>query len=139
MLFNKPTQILAFVAVVIGTAYCVLIGAPRAVRILFVLACIGWSAWHFISIFRGRDEVVAAGIKYALAFASGVGVPCTCLFVVLMIETRGIQNEIASLASYARSGLHPAAAGFGMGVTFTMLTLTLAFVAGVLSWWAAKR
>ena len=69
--------------------------------------------------------------------ASGVGVPLSLSFVMLMVAMPDIQRTIISVA--AKSPLPSAAAGFGLGVTFTIIMLCAIFAIGHAVWWASKR
>ncbi|MEM9633380.1 MAG: hypothetical protein AAGA50_18765 [Pseudomonadota bacterium] len=132
-----PSQIAASIFIFLGVAYFLAFDAPFVANVIFVALCVMWSAWIFISIFRGTDEPKAAGVRYALAVASGVGAPLSLAFVMLMIATPDIQRAIASLA--VSSGSPPAAAGFGLGVSFTIIVLCTVLVISHSIWWASKR
>lgn len=134
---STKSQIVASVVIALGVAYFLFFDPPFFANVIFVVLCVMWSAWIFISILRGKDELLAAGVRYALAVASGVGVPLSLAFVMLMIATPAIQRAIAKLT--ALSGLSPSAAGFGLGVTFTMIVLCVVLVIANSVWWASKR
>lgn len=68
-----------------GAAYIWVFGAPFFATVIFTVLCLIWSAWILVSIFKGTDELKTAGIRYALAVASGVGVPLSIAFVMLMV------------------------------------------------------
>ena len=104
-----------------------------------MVLCVTWSAWIFLSIFRGTDELKSAGVRYGLAIASGVGVPLSLACVMLMVATPGIQGAITNIATFSKSGLSPAATGFGLGVTFAVVALCAVFVIGHWVWWVSKR
>ena len=134
---STKSQIVASVVISLGVAYFLFFDPPFIANVIFAVLCVMWSAWIFISVLRGKDELMAASVRYALAVASGVGVPLSLAFVMLMIATPGLQRAIASLT--AHSGLSPGAAGFGLGVTFTMIVLCLVLVVANSVWWAMKR
>lgn len=137
----KPTSteswITALLIVCLANVYVLLFKPPYMVNVIFVALCITWSAWIFVSIFKGSDELKSASLRYALAAASGVGVPLSLAFVMLMVATPAIQQAISNLAS--SSGLSPAAAGFGMGVTFMIILLCAVLIISHSIWWASKR
>lgn len=133
------SQTLASIFVFLGVALIWVFDPPLFVTVIFMVLCVTWSAWIFLSIFRGSDELKSAGIRYGLAIASGVGVPLSLTFVMLMIATPGIQGAISNIASFSKSGLSPASTGFGLGVTFTVVVLCAVFVIGNWVWWASKR
>ena len=134
---STKSQIVASVVIALGVACFLFFDPPFFANVIFMVLCVMWSAWIFISILRGKDELMAAGIRYALAAASGVGVPLSLAFVMLMVATPGLQHAIVKLT--ALSGLSPGAAGFGLGVTFTMILLCLVLVVANSVWWATKR
>ena len=134
---STKSQIVASIVVALGVAWFLFFDPPFFANVIFMVLCVMWSAWIFISILRGKDELMAAGIRYALAAASGVGVPLSLAFVMLMVATPGLQHAIVKLT--ALSGLSPGAAGFGLGVTFTMIVLCLVLVVANSVWWATKR
>lgn len=139
MQLSKRTQIAALFIPLLGAAYLLIFDTPFIAQVIFVLLCVSWSAWCFISVFRGPDEVEVANVRYALAFASGIGVPLSLAFVLLMIAMPAIQNIISIFASSTRNDLSPATAGFGLGVAFTILILSAVFCSGLAVWWASKR
>ena len=134
---STRSQIVASIAILLGVAYFWVFSPPFFVNVIFVVLCVMWSAWIFISIFRGTDELKSAGIRYALAAASGIGAPLSIAFVMLMVASPDVQRGIASLT--ALSPLSPAAAGFGLGVTFTVLVMCAILVTANSVWWASKR
>ncbi|MCV0424900.1 MAG: hypothetical protein K5905_05490 [Roseibium sp.] len=139
MSISAKSQIVAFVIIFPGAVYFFVSTPPFIANVIFVTLCVMWSAWIFISIFRGPDELKSASIRYALAVASGVGVPLTLAFVMLMIATPDIQRAITSIAAYSGSGLSPATVGFGLGVTFSLVTLCAVFMISHSVWWVSKR
>lgn len=134
---STRSQIVASIVILLGVAYFWVFSPPFFVNVIFVVLCVMWSAWIFISIFRGTDELKSAGIRYALAAASGIGAPLSIAFVMLMVASPDVQRGIASLT--ALSPLSPAAAGFGLGVTFTVLVMCAILVTANSVWWASKR
>ena len=136
---SARSQIVASIAIFLGVAFIWVFGPPFFVTVIFGVLCFMWSAWIFISIFRGTDELKSAGVRYGLAIASGVGVPLSLAFVMLMIATPGIQGAITNIATFSNSGLSPAAIGFGLGVTFTLVVSCAVFAIGNCVWWASKR
>ena len=136
---STQSQIVASIVIFLGVAYIWVFEPPFFVTVIFMVLCVTWSAWIFISIFRGTDELKSAGIRYGLAMASGVGVPLSLAFVVLMVATPGIQGTITSIATFSKSGLSPAAVGFGLGVTFTLIVSCAVFFIGNCMWWVSKR
>ncbi len=136
---STKSQILASIVIFLGVAYIWVFAPPFFVTVIFMVLCVMWSAWIFISIFRGSDELKSASLRYALAAASGVGVPLTLAFVALMIATPDIQRVITSITAFSGSGLTPAAAGFGLGVTFSVIVLCAVFIMSHWTWWASKR
>ena len=139
MLASMQSQIVASVVIFLGVAYIWVFTPPFFVTVIFAVLCFTWSAWIFISVFRGTDELKSASIRYALAAASGVSVPLTLAFVMLMIATPGLQHAISSMAKVSSSGLPPAAIGFGLGVTFCLIVSCTVFVISHSVWWASKR
>ncbi len=139
MLASTQSQIVVSIVAFLGAAYIWVFGAPFFATIIFTALCLMWSAWIFISIFRGTDELKSAGIRYALAVAGGVGVPLSIAFVALMVATPDIQRVITSIAASSRSGLSPAAVGFALGVSFTFMLLCAVFAISHSVWWASKR
>ena len=136
---STRSQIAASVAIFLGVAIIWVFDPPFFVLAIFAALCIMWSALNFISIFRGTDELKSASVRYGLAAASGVGVPLCLIFVMLMTATPGIQDAITNMAAVSKSGLSPAAIGFAMGVTFTVVLLCIVLVIANSVWWASKR
>lgn len=136
---STRSQIVASIVIFLGVAYLFAFDAPFIATVIFAVLCVVWSAWAFISIFRGSDELQSASIRYALAVASGIGVPLSLAFVMLMIATPGIQGVITSIAAFSKSGLSPAATGFALGVTFSLIMLCAVFAISQSVWWASKR
>lgn len=134
---STKSQIVASIVIFLGVAFIWAFGPPFFVTVIFLILCFMWAGWIFISIFQGTDELNSASIRFALAAASGVGVPLSLAFVMLMIAMPDIQRVITSFA--ALSPLSPAAAGFGIGVTFTVLVLCVVLVISQSVWWATKR
>ena len=134
---SRYSQIVANLIFALGVAYIWIFTPPFFVTVIFTVLCITWSAWIFIANFRGADELQAASLKHALAAASGYGVPLTVAFVMLMIATPNIQQTIAGLA--ALSQLSPASAGFGLGVSFTVIARCSVFSIYNSVWWVSKR
>ncbi|MDB4308301.1 hypothetical protein N9919_00025 [Porticoccaceae bacterium] len=139
MLNSMQSHAVASIVAFLGVAYIWVFDVPFIATIIFTVLCVIWSAWTMIAIFRGTDELQSAGIRYGLAVASGLGVPLSIAFVMLMIITPDIQNAIASIATYGRSGLSLAATGFALGVTFTLITSCALFAIGHSVWWVSKR
>ena len=139
MLTSAQSQTVAFIVIFLGVAFIWGFTPPFFVSVIFMALCIAWSASIFISIFRGTDELKSAGIRYALATASGVGVPLSLVFVMVMIATPGLQGAITHIATFSKSGLSPAATGFGLGVTFTVIVSCAVLVIANSVWWASKR
>ena len=139
MPISAKSQIVAFIAIFLGVAIIWVFNPPVLVIAIFMVLCFMWSGWTFISIFRGGDELKSASIRYGLATASGVGVPVSLAFVMLMIAAPDIQGAITNIAMFSQSGLSPAAVGFGMGVTFTMVVMCAVFLLGNWAWWASRR
>lgn len=136
---STKSQIAMAIVALLGAAYIWVFGVPFFATVIFTVLCLMWSAWTFISIFRGTDELKSAGIRYALAVASGIGLPLSIAFVMLMVATPDIQRVITSMAAFSRSGLSPAAVGFGLGVSFTFVLLCAVFAISHSVWWASKR
>lgn len=136
---SAQSQTVASIVIFLGVAFIWVFGPPFFVTAIFMVLCVTWSAWIFLSIFRGTDELKSAGIRYGLAIASGIGVPLSLAFVTLMIATPGVQGAITHIATFSKSGLSPAAIGFGLGVTFTVVVLCAVFVIGHWMWWLSKR
>ncbi len=136
---SAQSQTVASIATLLGVAFIWIFSPPFFVTAIFMVLCVAWSAWIFISIFRGTDELKSAGVRYGLAMASGVGVPLSLAFVALMIATPGVQGAITNIAALSKSGLSPPAIGFGLGVTFTVVVLCAVFAAGNWVWWVSKR
>ncbi|WP_153769578.1 hypothetical protein [Labrenzia sp. CE80] len=139
MFYMKRSQFVTLVVIYVCMAVLLAIDPPFFVQFAFVLACISYAAWCFFTVFRGPDEVQSAHARYALAFASGTSVPLCLTFVTVMVATPSLQNLIASLATNTRSDLLPTAAGFGMGVMFTLSLMVITFIIGLTIWWASKR
>ena len=136
---STRSQIAMSIVAFLGAAYIWVFGVPFFATVIFTVLCLMWSAWTFISIFRGTDELKSASIRYALAVASGVGIPLSIAFVMLMVATPDIQRVITSMAAFSRSGLSPAAVGFVLGVSFTFVLLCAVFAISHSVWWASKR
>ena len=136
---SAQSQIVASIVIFLGVAFIWVFDPPFFVTAIFMILCVTWSAWIFLSIFRGTDELKSAGVRYGLAIASGVGVPLSLACVMLMVATPGIQGAITNIATFSKSGLSPAAIGFGLGVTFAVVVLCAVFVIGHWVWWASKR
>lgn len=137
MPLSARSQIAATFLLVLGLAYIWVSAPPFFVNLIFAILCVMWSAWILRSIFQGSDELKAASLRYALAAASGVGVPLSLALVMLMTAAPGIQQTIANMA--AASPLPPSAAGFGLGVTFTLVVMCTVVVIANSVWWASKR
>ena len=136
---SATSQIVVSIVAFLGAAYIWVFGAPFFVTVIFTVLCLMWSAWIFISILRGGDELKSAGIRYALAMASGFGVPLSIAFVALTVAAPDIQRLITGIATSSRSGLPPAAVGFALGVSFTFILLCAVFAISHTAWWASKR
>ena len=139
MLTSTQSQIIASIFVFVGAAYIWVFAPPFFVTVVFTVLCLMWSAWIFISVFWGTDELKSAGVRYALAVASGVGLPLSIAFVMLMVAMPDIQHVVTSIAAFSRSGLSPAAVGFALGVSFTFVVLCAVFAISHSVWWASKR
>ncbi|WP_299303500.1 hypothetical protein [uncultured Litoreibacter sp.] len=139
MIRTGRTQVAALFAIFLGTACLLFFNPPFIVQIIFVLVCFSWAAWYFMEIFRGPDEVESASVRYALAFASGLGAPLSITFVMVMSAVPAIQDAITFMASSAENNLSPAAAGFGLGVAFAVFALCTSLCVGSTIWWASKR
>ena len=139
MFTSIRSQILATIIALLGAAYIWAFGAPFFATAAFTVLCLVWSASIFFSVFRGTDELKTAGIRYALAVASGVGVPLSIAFVMLMIAVPDVQQAITSIAASSRSGLSPAPVGFALGVSFTFATMCAIFALSHSLWWFSKR
>ena len=139
MFASTRSQILVTIIAFLSAAYIWVFGAPFLATAAFTVLCLVWSAWIFISVFRGTDELKTAGIRYALAVASGVGVPLSVAFVMLMVAIPGVQQAITSIAMSSRSGLSPAPVGFALGVSFTFVTMCAVFALSHSVWWFSKR
>lgn len=139
MMQSRNYQILTMIAAVLGAAFFVVVDTPFVANVAFTILAIAWAGWIFYSIYRGGDEVMVASVRYAFALASGVGVPISIAFVLLMIARSDIQSVITHISSLSRSDLPPAVAGFGFGVTFTLIVLSAVFAIGHSCWWASKR
>lgn len=136
---SKQSQIAASIIALLGVAYLFVFDTPFIATVIFTVLCVAWSAWIFLSIFRGTDELNSASIRHALATASGVGVPLSLAFVMLMVATPSIQGAITNVAMFSRSGLSPAAIGFALGVTFSLFVSCAVFAASHTAWWISKR
>ena len=136
---SARSQMVASIVIFLGVAFIWVFSPPFFVTVIFAVVCFMWSAWIFISVFRGPDELKSAGVRYGLAIASGVGIPLCLAFVMLMIAAPDIQGAITNIATFSNSGLSPAAIGFGLGVTFTLVVSCVVFVIGNWVWWASKR
>ncbi|MCG8490313.1 MAG: hypothetical protein MI743_01750 [Sneathiellales bacterium] len=139
MLMSTKSQLLASVVLCLGGAYIWFYGVPFYMTALFTIFCILWAGMIFVQIFKGTDELKAAGIRYGLAAASGIGVPLSLACVMLMVAMPELQNVIAGIAAYSRSGIMPIAVGFGLGVTFMIILMCAVFAASHWYWWASKR
>lgn len=132
-------QAAALFVIVFGGTSFQLFDPPFIAQVVFVFLCFSWSAWCFASVFRGPDEVEAASARYALAFASSVGVPISITFILLMSAVPAVQNAITRMATLEGHDLSPAATGFGLGVAFTTMVLCVSLGVGLTVWWASKR
>ena len=139
MPMSTHSQIVASIVIFLGVVYIWVFDAPFFVTVIFGVLCVTWSAWIFISIFRGTDELKSASLRYALAMASGIGAPLSLAFVMLMVATPGVQGVVTSIAALSGSGLSPAAVGFGLGVTFNIILLCAVFIVSHTVWWTSKR
>lgn len=139
MTLSGRANVAALFAILFGTVYLLLLDPPFIVGVIFVFLCIAWAAWSFGAVFWGSDEVESAKVRYALAFASGIGVAFSIAFVLLMNAVPAVQNAITSMATSDGNELSSAAAGFGLGVAFTVLVLCAALCVGLTVWWASKR
>ena len=136
---SAQSQVIASIVAFVGAVYIWIFAPPFFVTVIFTVLCLMWSAWVFTSIFRGTDELKSAGIRYALAVASGVGLPLSIAFVMLMVAMPDIQRVITSIAVSSTSGLSPPAVGFALGVSFTFIVLCAVFAISHSVWWASKR
>ena len=132
-------QAAALFVIFLGTTSFLLFDPPFIAQVVFVLLCFSWAAWCFVSVFQGPDEMEAASARYALAFASSIGVPISIAFIVLMGAVPSVQNAITGMATSEGLDLIPAAAGFGLGVVFTTAVLSISFCVGLIIWWVSKR
>lgn len=139
MSISTRTQYLVGAAAVFGAALFFVFEVPFAGTVVFTALCIAWSAWCFHSVFRGGDELQSASLRYALAAASGFGVPLTVVCVMLMIALPEFQGLVTKIASHSGSGLSLPAVGFGLGVTFAVLLQCAVFALGHSLWWVSKR
>jgi len=139
MILSGRTQAAALFVIFWGAAGLLLFDPPLIAQVVFAFLCFSWSAWCFASVFQGPDEVEAASARFALAFASGIGVPISIAFVMLMSAVPAVQNAIARIATSEGLDLSPAATGFGLGVVFTTMVLCISFCVGLTVWWASKR
>ena len=139
MPLSERTQAAALFVIFLGTAGLVLFDPPFIALVVFVFLCFSWSAWCFASVFFGSDEVEAASARYALAFASGIGVPISIASILLMSAVPVVQNAITRIATSEGLDLSPAATGFGLGVVYTTVVLCISFCVGLTVWWASKR
>ena len=138
MATSTKSQIVASAVIFLGVAFIWVFSPPFFMTVIFMVLCVTWAAWNFMSVFRGTDELKSAGVRYGLATASAVGVPLSLAFVMLMIATPGIQGAITNIATFSNSGLSPTAVGFGLGVTFTVVVSCLVFTIGHWAWWMSK-
>ncbi len=134
---STQSAIVASIIICLGLTYLFVFKPPFIAKAIFAALCVMWSAWIFISIFRGRDELQSASLTYALALASGVGVPLSLALVMLMITSPALQNVITNFA--ALSPLSSAVAGFGLGVSFTIIILCIVLIISHTIWWVSKR
>lgn len=139
MLTSTRPQVAASIVIMLGVTYIWVFAPPFFVTIIFAALCILWSAWTIISVLRGTDELQSASTRYALAIASGVGIPLSIVFVLLMISTPSVQDTITNIAMVGNSGLSQAAIGFGLGVTFTMVLQCVICVIASSTWWMSKQ
>lgn len=138
MLTSAKSQIVVSAAAFAGAASIWIFAPPFFVTVLFTVLCLMWAAWIITSIFRGTDELKSAGVRYALAAASGVGLPISIAFVMLLVAMPDIQGVITSIAVSSGSGLSPAAVGFALGVSFTFVVLCAVFAVSHSVWWVSK-
>lgn len=136
---SARTQYIVSIAAISGAVLSFAYPVPFAVTVVFTTLCIGWGAWIFVSVLRSGDELQSASVRYAMAAASGIGAPLSLAFVMLMVATPGIQRVVTGIAAYSNSGLSPAAIGFALGITFTVMVLCAVLVVGHSLWWASKR
>lgn len=137
MTISMRSQIVASIVAFVGVSLIWIYKPPFVITAAFTAFCLFWSAGVIITIFRGTDELNSASLRYSLAFASGAGTPLCCAFVVLMIAETNLQLAITKLAEF--SPLPSAAAGFGIGVTFTILVMCTVFMTAHSIWWISKR
>ena len=136
---STQSQIAASVVILLGVAFIWVADPPFFVTAIFMALCVAYSACNFIAVFRGTDELKSASVRYGLAAASAFGVPLSLAFVMLMIATPGVQDAITTMAAASKSGMPPAAVGFAMGVTFTVIVLCILLVIANAVWWTSKR
>lgn len=139
MLRSAQSQIVVSIVGFVGAGYIWAVGVPFFATAIFTALCLLWSAWIIISIFRGTDELQSAGIRYALAVASGIGAPLSIALVMLMVAIPDVQRVITSVAAASRSGLSPATIGFALGVSSTFIVMCAVFAISHSVWWASKR
>ena len=136
---STQSQIAASIVILLGVAFIWAVDPPLFVTVIFMVLCVAYSAWIFISVFQGTDELKSASVRYGLAAASAFGAPLSLAFVMLMIATPGVQDAITNMAALSKSAMSPAATGFGLGVTFTVIVLCIVLVIANSAWWASKR
>ena len=88
---------------------------------------------------RHDDEVRAASIADSLTYGTGIGVCLAVTSIVVMRHTPAIAEFITTLATHGSDQLSPAAIGFGYGVIFTIVSITLVAVALNYWWWFVRR
>ncbi|MEM9495924.1 MAG: hypothetical protein AAGA09_07960 [Pseudomonadota bacterium] len=136
---STGSQVAASIIIFLGVAFVWAVDPPFVVTAIFMAACVGYSAWIFVSVFRGADELESAGVRYGLAAASGFGAPFSLAFVMLVIAAPNVQNAIANIAAVSKTGLPPAAGGFALGITFTVIVLCVVLIIANSLWWASRR
>ena len=139
MSMSPLSQIIVFVTAFLGAAYIWVFSVPFVVAAIFTVLCLMWAAWVFISVFRGIDELQSAGVRHALAAASGIGLPLAIAAVMVMVAMPDLQRVITAMAASSNSGLAPAAVGFALGVSFTFMVLCAVFAVSHSVWWVSKR
>ena len=133
------SQAFAFIILCLGVAFFFVSDVPNYANVIFAALCVGYSVWTFLTVFRDRDELKWAGVRYALASASSVGVPLSLAFVMMMILLPGLQNAVSAIATLSDGGMPPSSVGFGLGVVFAMLVMSAVFAISHSIWWWTKR
>ena len=140
MLMTSKHQVVVAVITAITIAIVLFIGPLRqfASYFLWTLLCLAWSGWIIVKRFKETDEVEAQALLFSFAYGGIVGVAISMVSVMLALGVPAIGGLITQLAySPERAGME-AIFGFGLGVVFTTIIVSLSILAGWRVWWTKR-